>query len=104
MVQVLRLSTASADFEAAFKQRLHWSADTDAAIEQRVSEILADVRLRGDLAVLEYTRRFDGLTVTGMPQLELGADELKAAFDGLPEAQRQALQTAAARVRSYHEA
>ena len=41
---------------------LHWSAETDAAIEQRVADILADVRQRGDAAVLEYTRRFDGLT------------------------------------------
>ncbi len=43
------------------RQRLHWSADTDAAIEQRVADILADVRQRGDAAVLEYTARFDGL-------------------------------------------
>ncbi len=104
MVQVLRLSTAAPDFEAAFQARLHWSADTDAAIEQRVADILADVRLRGDAAVLEYTRRFDGLQAADMRQLELGADELKAAFVSLPADQRQALQTAAARVRSYHEA
>ena len=104
MVQVLRLSTAAPDFEAAFQARLHWSADTDAAIEQRVADILADVRLRGDAAVLEYTRRFDGLQAADMRQLELGADELQAAFESLPADQRQALQTAAARVRSYHEA
>ncbi len=104
MAQPLRLSTAAADFETAFKARLHWSADTDAAIEQRVADILADVRVRGDAAVLEYTQRFDGLSVADMSALELGAAELKAAFDGLPVAQKQALQTAAARVRSYHEA
>ena len=40
--------------------RLHWSAETDGAIEQRVADILADVRERGDEAVLEYTARFDG--------------------------------------------
>ncbi len=45
----------------AFQPRLHWSAETDAAIEQRVADILADVRTRGDAAVLEYTNRFDGL-------------------------------------------
>ena len=39
----VRLRTDSADFEAAFRDRLHWSADTDAAIEQRVADILADV-------------------------------------------------------------
>jgi histidinol dehydrogenase len=45
-----------ATFDAEFKARLHWSADTDAAIEQRVADILADVQQRGDAAVLEYTR------------------------------------------------
>ena len=52
----------AATFEADFKARLHWSAETDAAIEQRVADILADVQRRGDAAVLEYTARFDGLT------------------------------------------
>ncbi|MGE8318110.1 MAG: histidinol dehydrogenase [Comamonas sp.] len=102
--QPLRLSTADAGFEAAFAERLHWSADTDAAIEQRVAEILADVQQRGDAAVLDYTARFDGLQATGMAELELKQDELKAAFDGLPAEQRDALEAAARRVRSYHEA
>ena len=100
----LRLSTAQADFETLFQQRLHWSADTDAAIEQRVADILADVKARGDAAVLEYTERFDGLKAAHMAALELTQAELKAAFDGLPRVQQQALQDAAARVRSYHEA
>ncbi|MEF9999814.1 MAG: histidinol dehydrogenase [Comamonas sp.] len=100
----LRLRTDSADFETAFQARLHWSADTDAAIEQRVADILADVQQRGDAAVLEYTQRFDGLAATDMAALELTAEELKAAFDGLPDEQRQALQSAAERVRRYHEA
>ncbi len=100
----LRLSTAQADFETLFQQRLHWSADTDAAIEQRVADILADVKARGDAAVLEYTERFDGLKAASMAALELTQAELKAAFDGLPTLQQQALQDAAARVRSYHEA
>jgi histidinol dehydrogenase len=100
----LRLSTASADFEAQFKARLHWSADTDAAIEQRVADILADVQQRGDAAVLEYTQRFDGLAAPDLQALTLQPAELKAAFDGLPAAQRDALESAARRVRSYHEA
>ena len=100
----LRLSTAQADFETLFQQRLHWSADTDDAIEQRVADILADVKARGDAAVLEYTARFDGLQADSMAALELTQAELKAAFDSLPQAQKTALQDAAARVRSYHEA
>lgn len=98
------LSTASSTFEAEFKARLHWSAEADAAIEQRVADILADVQARGDAAVLEYTARFDGLTVASMGQLELTQAELKAAFDAIPADQREALQAAAQRVRRYHEA
>jgi histidinol dehydrogenase len=100
----LRLSTADAGFDAAFQQRLHWSADTDASIEQAVTDILAAVRDRGDAAVLEFTSRFDGVQANGLEDLELRAVDLKAAFDALPSDQRTALETAAARVRSYHEA
>ncbi|TDQ43325.1 histidinol dehydrogenase [Tepidicella xavieri] len=100
----LRLSTAEADFETRFAQRLHWSAETDAAIEQRVADILADVKARGDAAVLAYTQRFDGLSAASLTELELTQAELKAAFDGLPPAQRDALQQAADRIRRYHEA
>lgn len=102
--QPVRLRTDSADFEAAFRDRLHWSADTDAAIEQRVADILADVQARGDAAVLDYTARFDGLAAPDMAALELTQADFKAAFDAIPAAQRDALQAAAKRVRSYHEA
>ena len=100
----VRLSTASASFEAEFKARLHWSAQADAEIEQRVADILADVQQRGDAAVLDYTARFDGLQARVMTELELTQTELRAAFDSIPTAQRDALQAAASRVRSYHEA
>ncbi|HAU57990.1 MAG TPA: histidinol dehydrogenase [Comamonadaceae bacterium] len=99
-----RLSTVSSTFEADFAARLHWSADTDAAIEQRVADILADVHKRGDAAVLEYTARFDALEAPTLSALELTQAELKAAFEAIPVPQREALQAAAARVRSYHEA
>jgi histidinol dehydrogenase len=99
-----RLSTADPEFETRFKALQHWSADTDAAIEQRVADILADVQKRGDAAVLEYTARFDGLNAGGVAELELSQADFKAAFDNIPAAQRQALQDAERRVRSYHEA
>ena len=100
----LYLSTLEATFEADFQARLHWSAQADAAIEQRVAEILADVQQRGDAAVLDYTRRFDALDAANVVELSLTPAELQHAFDAIPEAQRQALQAAAQRVRSYHEA
>ncbi len=100
----LRLNTADAGFEAAFAQRLHWSADTDAAIEQRVADILADVQKRGDAAVLDYTQRFDGVQAGDVKALEISQAELQSALDSLPAVQREALQAAAKRVRQYHEA
>ena len=100
----LRLSTADADFERRFAQRLHWSAETDAEVEERVAQIIADVRSRGDAAVLEYTARFDGVQAGELRALELTQSELRAALESLPARQRDALQSAAARVRTYHEA
>ncbi len=100
----MHLSSASATFEADFAARLHWSADQDAAIEQRVADILADVRARGDAALLEYTARFDGLNAPSVAALELTQAELQAAFHAIAAPQREALHAAAARVRSYHEA
>ena len=99
-----RLSCGDATFEQEFKARLHWSADTDADIEQRVAGILQDVQQRGDAAVLDYTARYDGLVAASVAELELTQAELKAAFDAIPAAQREALQAAARRVRAYHEA
>ena len=99
-----RISSASATFDTDLQARLHWSLDTDAAIEERVASILADVKIRGDAAVLEYTARFDGLAVPSMAALELSQAELESAFHSIPAAQRDALEAAAKRVRSYHEA
>ena len=100
----VRLSTLDPDFESQFTARLHWAADTDAAIEHRVADILADVQKRGDAAVLAYTERFDGLAASQVSELELTQSDFKTAFDALPVAQRAALEAAARRVRSYHEA
>ena len=102
-VNIRHLDTSRADFETRFQQVLHWSAETDDAIEQRVAEILADVRQRGDAAVLDYTARFDGLDAASVAALELTRDELKSAFEAISPAQRSALQAAADRVRSFHQ-
>ena len=102
LARPLRLSTRDAGFETAFKARLHWSGATDAAIESRVTQILQDVQQRGDAAVLEYTRRFDRVDVATLTELEVGPQQLKDAFERLPQAQRDALLIAAERVRSYH--
>jgi histidinol dehydrogenase len=102
-VAVRRLSTTAPDFEAQLQRVLHWSDATDAAIESRVGEILADVQQRGDAAVLEYTQRYDGLTAASVAELELTQADLRAALGAITPAQRAALEAAAARVRSFHE-
>ncbi|MBK7615386.1 MAG: histidinol dehydrogenase [Burkholderiales bacterium] len=98
-----QFDTASADFAEQFQRLRHWSAETDHAIEERVAAIVADVQVRGDAAVLEYTARFDGVQAQSVAALELTRVELKAAFEAITPAQRDALQAAASRVRSYHE-
>lgn len=103
MLNLRQLDTTAADFDAEFARLRHWSEETDASIEQRVADILADVRRRGDAAVLEYTARFDRVQAASVADLELTRDELKAAFDAITPAQRSALQAAAERVRRYHE-
>ncbi len=102
-ITVRQLSTTDADFDRHLSEALLWSADTDAAIEQRVAEILVDVRQRGDAAVLDYTARFDQLQAASVAELEISQAELRAALSRIPEAQRSALQQAAARVRQYHQ-
>ncbi|MEN9544523.1 MAG: bifunctional histidinal dehydrogenase/histidinol dehydrogenase [Pseudomonadota bacterium] len=102
-VAIAVLDTSQPDFEAAFQRKLHWSAETDHAIEERVAAIVADVRIRGDAAVLECTARFDGVAAEAVAALEIGADELRAALEAITPAQRTALEVAAARVRSYHQ-
>jgi len=102
-VHIRQLATTAADFEAAFQRVLHWSAETDHAIEERVAAILDDVRVRGDAAVLEYTQRFDGLAADSVAALEITQAELQAALSAITPAQRHALEAAAERVRDYHQ-
>lgn len=102
-MKLRQLSTAAADFAAEFERLRHWSAETDAAIEDRVAEILADVQRRGDAAVLAYTQRFDRLAADSVAALEITQAELQAALASITPAQRDALQAAAERVRAYHE-
>ncbi|MEY4561596.1 MAG: hypothetical protein RLZZ618_873 [Pseudomonadota bacterium] len=102
-VNIRQLSTTATDFESEFQRVLHWSEETDHAIEQRVADILADVRQRGDAAVLEYTQRFDLLNAASVAELEITQAELQAALDAITPAQRAALEAAAVRVRDYHQ-
>lgn len=102
-MKIKRLSTQSADFQSELKALLAFETAQDDNIDQVVANILKDVKARGDAAVLEYTNRFDKTNADSLTQLEIPQSELQAALDGLSAEQREALQTAANRVRSYHE-
>lgn len=98
-----RLSTQQPDFEARLDQLLDWESVSSAQVQQSVNDIIADVRARGDAAVIELTHRFDRLDVADMAALTLTSERLAQAWEGLPDAQRQALAVAAERIRVYHE-
>ena len=103
MVAIKRFASTDADFEARLAALLAFESAQDESVERAVAGILADVKGRGDAAVVEYTNRFDRLSVAKLAELELSRDELLAALNGLPTEQRSALEFAAQRVRSYHE-
>lgn len=102
-MKIKRLNTQDAGFDAELKALLAFETAQDDNIDQVVANILKDVKARGDAAVLEYTNRFDKTNAASLAALEIPQAELHAALNGLPAAQREALQAAAARVRSYHE-
>lgn len=103
MIALKRLASSAPDFAVRLAALLAFEAAQDPQIDTAVAAILADVKQRGDAALLDYTKRFDGVTAGSAAELEIGRAELQRALDGLPATQRAALETAAARVRAYHE-
>lgn len=102
-MNIRKLSTQNVGFDADLKALLAFETAQDDGIDEVVASILKDVKKRGDAAVLEYTNRFDKTSATRLTELEISKAELIAALNGLPADQREALQIAADRVRSYHE-
>jgi len=102
-MNITRLSSQQADFDAKLSKLLAFEETADDKLEATVAAILSDVKKRGDEAVLEYTSKFDRLSLANAAQMELSQSELKAAFEGLPTDQRKALEQAAQRVTAYHQ-
>jgi histidinol dehydrogenase len=98
-----RLSTRRPGFDAALGALTRYEAAQDAKVERTVRSIIADVRARGDAAVLQYSRRFDGVKATAVAKLQIGKKALKAALHSLSRPQAKALREAAARIRGFHE-
>ncbi|WP_038852222.1 histidinol dehydrogenase [Bordetella petrii] len=98
-----RLDSRQPDFASALSRLLAFEASEDESIDRAAAGILADVRGRGDAALLEYTQRFDRVAAATAADLEIPRSEWHAALAALPAAQRNALEAAADRVRAYHE-
>jgi len=103
MVAIQRLDSRTPDFPQRLQALLAFEGAQDEAIERTVVAILAEVKARGDAAVVEYTNRFDRLAAASMAALELPRAQLQAALDGLAHERRAALETAAERIRRFHE-
>ena len=103
MIELRQLNTADAGFWPELENLLAWEGVSDAEVQQRVRDILADVRARGDAAVVEYTRRFDRLEAEDMAALEISTARIEQALAAIPESQREALARAAERIRAYAE-
>ncbi len=103
MPEPRRLSTRDADFDAKLDALLAFETAQDDSVDRAVAEILDNVRRRGDDALVEYTRRFDRWTPAAVADLEVDLARARAALDRIGRAERTALETAAGRIRRYHE-
>ena len=100
---VQRLNTRDEDFDARLAKLLAFESAQDPKVDVVVADILADVKVRGDAAVLEYTRRFDQVQADSVSALEISQAELQEALRKLPAVRREALTAAATRIREFHE-
>lgn len=102
-LDIARLRSADADFEDRLAALLAWDVAEDSEVLEIARGVIARVRAEGDAAVLDCTRRFDRLEVQDLKQTELGPSDFASAWQRIDDAEREALDTAAARVRAYHE-
>ena len=103
MVNIARLSTADPEFDARFSNLVAFESAQDDSVDNAVALIISDVRRRGDAALMDYTKQFDRVSVASAQELEIPASALRLALESISMDQRDALQVAAARIRSFHE-
>ncbi|MDR4518872.1 MAG: histidinol dehydrogenase [Nitrosomonas sp.] len=103
MVQIKRLNSVDSNFNQALQQLLAFENAMDESIDATVAQILAEIKVRGNEALIEYTNRFDQVNVHSMTELELTQERLQRSLSSLPVEQRQALEEAAERIKTYHE-
>ncbi len=103
MLNISSLNYADADFYQQLDELLAWEASIDGDIAKVVADILTDVKKRGDAAVIEYTNKFDRMSLADASEFELNKEQLQQALDSIGADQRGALETAAQRIRKYAE-
>jgi histidinol dehydrogenase len=103
MADIRKLSTTGDDFDAQLEQLLAWESVSDDAVNDVVKQVIADIRSRGDLALMDFTNRYDGWEAKAPSDLAIPVERLKQAWECLSAEQQQALQHAADRVKAYAE-
>lgn len=102
-IQIRRLDASTPDFKEQLAAVLAFESEENEAIDRAATNILSDVKTRGDAAVLEYTQRFDRTKASTVSALEISLENCHKILLNLPEPRRVALQTAADRVRAFHQ-
>lgn len=100
---ITQLSSTQADFREKLSKLLAWESISNTDVAKTVDDIIANIRQNGDQALIDYTNKFDGMDVSDISALTVDQSALKKAFDSLAEKEKSALQSAADRVRDYHQ-
>lgn len=103
MLNIRKLSANADGFKAELEALLAWETVSNDSVNEIVKDVLKNVRERGDEALLEYTAKFDRLTLAKGSDLEIPKSELEAALKRIPKDQRDGLELSAQRVKDYHE-
>lgn len=102
-MDIQRINFNDYDFWQTLEAALAWDESSDKQVNKTVEDIIETVRKRGDAAIVEYTNKFDGMTVSDFQELEISKERLQAALNNIPAEQRQSLEHASQRVRDYHQ-
>ena len=100
MIEVKQLDAQQADFWTQLDELLAWESVSDDKVFGIVTDVIANVRKRGDAAVVEYTNKFDRLNAKAMTELEISTEQLQQALQRIPAEQRMALEKSAERIRT----
>jgi histidinol dehydrogenase len=100
---IAKLSTQQSDFDEKLATLLAWESVLNKEVATTVDKIISTIRAEGDKALINYSIKFDGVSAVSMSDLTLSQDQLKDAFESLNDKEKKALNTAASRVRSFHQ-